>query len=96
MRACGRATVLAVLMILGALLVAERAPADLELPPAGTVITDFGGGEVAFALVLQPDGKLVAAGQFNAGDGRRLWAGALSARWSPGRLLRRRGHGVHP
>jgi uncharacterized delta-60 repeat protein len=35
---------------------------DPTFGTAGTVITDFGGGDGAYALILQPDGKLVVAG----------------------------------
>ena len=35
---------------------------DASFGTGGTVTTDFGGGETAFALVRQSDGKLVAAG----------------------------------
>jgi uncharacterized delta-60 repeat protein len=36
----------------------------------GTVITDFGGSDFAFTVVLQPDDKIVAAGQYtNFSDG---------------------------
>ena len=53
--------VVAVLLMLSLVLLGEGAPtADVR----GTVTTDFGGLDIAFALVLQPDGKLVAAGQF--------------------------------
>ncbi len=43
---------------------AHAAPGELDLMfgVGGKVTTDFGGTENAFALVLQPDGKLVAAG----------------------------------
>src|SRR5574337_1175622 len=43
---------------------AQAAPGDLDstFGTGGKVTTDFGSIEVAFALVLQPDGKLVAAG----------------------------------
>ena len=58
----------------------------------GKVTTDFGGIDGASALVLQPDGKLVAAG---SSDALRLCPGALSARWQPGSHLRRRGQGDH-
>ena len=36
-------------------------------PKPGTVTTDFGSLDEVFALVLQPDGKLVAVGDSNAG-----------------------------
>jgi len=52
---------------------AVAAPGDID-PDFGTggkVVTDFGGGESAGALLLQPDGKLVAAG---GGDGDFLVA----------------------
>jgi uncharacterized delta-60 repeat protein len=36
----------------------------------GTVITDFGGADFAFTVVLQPDDKIIAAGQYtNFSDG---------------------------
>ena len=44
----------------------QRIDANFEPDPAfgnrGDVITDFGGNDDAFALALQPDGKIVAAG----------------------------------
>ena len=60
MRAWARANVMAALMILALVLVAEGAPPDVQR--GGKVITDFGEFDSANALVLQPDGKLVAAG----------------------------------
>jgi len=57
--------VVAVLMTLGLPLVGEGAPGDLDptFGVGGKVITDFEGlGDAVGALVLQPDGKLVAAG----------------------------------
>jgi len=46
----------------------QATPGDLD-PTFGTggkVTTDFGGGtDQAFAVALQPDGKIVAAGQAN-------------------------------
>jgi uncharacterized delta-60 repeat protein len=35
---------------------------DLTFGSAGRVVTDFGGDDAAFALALQPDGKIVVAG----------------------------------
>ncbi|TMA81131.1 MAG: hypothetical protein E6J77_17415, partial [Deltaproteobacteria bacterium] len=58
---------LAALLLLAAVL--QPAPGrafpgglDPSFGTGGTVTTDFGGGETAFALVRQSDGKLVAAG----------------------------------
>jgi uncharacterized delta-60 repeat protein len=62
--AWGLGSVGAVLITLALVLVGEGAPGDLA-PTAsvrGTVTTDFGRSDLAFDLVLQPDGKLVAAG----------------------------------
>src|SRR5438128_12600335 len=42
---------------------------DPSFGTGGTVTTDFGGGETAFALVRQSDGKLVAAGWSADGEG---------------------------
>lgn len=41
---------------------------DRSFGTDGTVATDFGDGGVAFALALQPDGKVVAAGATGRGD----------------------------
>ncbi|HLY37726.1 MAG TPA: CARDB domain-containing protein [Candidatus Binatia bacterium] len=40
---------------------------DLTFGSAGRVVTDFGGRDEAFALALQPDGKIVVAGVSNQG-----------------------------
>jgi hypothetical protein len=56
----------AVLITLSLVLLGEGAPGDLDptFGAAGMVTTDFFGGfDSAAALVLQPDGKLVAAGR---------------------------------
>ena len=47
--------------------VALAAPGDLDpsFGTGGTVITSFGGSDVASAVVIQPDGKLVVAGRTN-------------------------------
>jgi uncharacterized delta-60 repeat protein len=60
----GRASVAAILMTLSLVLAGEGAPGDLDpsFGVGGKVTTDFGAQEVAEDLVLQPDGKLVAAG----------------------------------
>jgi uncharacterized delta-60 repeat protein len=42
---------------------------DRSFGTGGRVTTDFGGGDQAQALVVQADGKLVAAGFTNAGAG---------------------------
>src|SRR5438067_2328018 len=62
---------LAALLLLAAVL--QPAPGrafpgglDASFGTGGTVTTDFGGGETAFALVRQSDGKLVAAGERRA------------------------------
>jgi uncharacterized delta-60 repeat protein len=36
--------------------------ADLTFGSAGRIVTDFGGDDAAFALAVQPDGKIVVAG----------------------------------
>ena len=43
---------------------AQAAPGDLDptFGVGGKVTTDFGGGELAFAVAVQPDGKIVTAG----------------------------------
>jgi hypothetical protein len=60
-----RGNAVAVLITLTLVLLGEGAPPDLD-PPSdgrrGTVTTDLGGVDFAEALVLQSDGKLVAAG----------------------------------
>lgn len=63
---------------------------DATFGLGGTVTTDFGGAEFALALVLQPDGKLVAAG-FTGGDERDF---ALARFLSDGRLDPTFGTGV--
>jgi uncharacterized delta-60 repeat protein len=52
---------------LGGPAVALAAPGDLDpsFGSGGTVITSFGGTDVASAVVIQPDGKLVVAGRTN-------------------------------
>src|SRR3989442_10162287 len=71
---------LAGLLLLGAVLQPALGRAfpgglDASFGTGGTVTTDFGGGETAFALVRQSDGKLVAAGwSAGAAGGRRLAA----------------------
>jgi hypothetical protein len=69
-RAWGRGGAVAVLLTLGLVLRAEGRPGDLDptFGVRGRVTTDFfGGSDTASALILQPDGKLVAAGR-GAGD----------------------------
>src|SRR2546427_11237155 len=65
---------LAGLLLLGAVLQPALGRAfpgglDASFGTGGTVTTDFGGGETAFALVRQSDGKLVAAGGSAEGAG---------------------------
>ena len=58
---------LCLFVVLGGPAVALAAPGDLD-PSFGTggiVITSFGGSDVASAVVIQPDGKLVVAGRTN-------------------------------
>ena len=52
---------------LGGPAVALAAPGDLDptFGNGGTVITSFGGADVATAVVIQPDGKLVVVGRTN-------------------------------
>ena len=66
LRAWGWGSVMAVLLTLSLVLLGEGAPGDLDptFGVGGKVTTDFGGLDLAFDLVLQPDGKLVAAGMF--------------------------------
>ncbi len=62
---------LAILATLTLISLGEGAPGDLDptFGVGGKVTTDFGGlNDGARALVQQPDGKLVAAGQAEAGD----------------------------
>lgn len=42
---------------------------DLSFGSAGIITTDFSGGERAFALEIEPDGKIVAAGYSYKADG---------------------------
>jgi len=58
---------LCVCVALGGPAVALAAPGDLDptFGTGGTVITSFGGSDVASAVVVQPDGKLVVAGRTN-------------------------------
>jgi uncharacterized delta-60 repeat protein len=58
---------LALFVALGGPAVALAAPGDLDpsFGTGGTVITSFGGTDVASAVVIQPDGKLVVAGRTN-------------------------------
>ncbi len=66
--------------------VVRAAPGDLDptFGSGGKVTTDFGRSEFASALVLQPDGKIVVAGQsFVLGTGSDSFA------------LRQRGEGHH-
>src|SRR2546430_14481232 len=77
----------ALLALLSALLLvvsfaqsADAGPGDLD-PSFGTggrVLTDFGGGDRAWAVALQADGKIVVAGKSKGGGvgGRRLLARA--------------------
>ena len=54
-------------MALGGPAVALAAPGELDASfgTGGTVITSFGGADVASAVAIQPDGKLVVAGRTN-------------------------------
>ena len=58
---------LCLFVALGGPAVALAAPGDLDpsFGNGGTVITSFGGADVASAVVIQPDGKLVVAGRTN-------------------------------
>jgi uncharacterized delta-60 repeat protein len=58
---------LCLFVALGGPAVALAAPGDLDpsFGTGGTVITSFGGTDVASAVVIQPDGKLVVAGRTN-------------------------------
>jgi uncharacterized delta-60 repeat protein len=58
---------LCLFVTLGGPAVALAAPGDLDptFGTGGTVITSFGGTDVASAVALQPDGKLVVAGRTN-------------------------------
>jgi len=80
--ACGRlfgqGIVLAVLMTLSLVLLGEGAPGNLDptFGVGGKVTTDLGAGSGgAQALVLQPDGKLVAAGSSADGFGLARYEG---------------------
>ena len=59
-----------------------RGVLDPAFGNAGSVLTDFGGTEVALATVVQPDGKLVVAGR-REGSGR----GAVLARYNANGVL---------
>jgi uncharacterized delta-60 repeat protein len=56
-------------MAFGAPEVVAAAPGDLDVSfgQGGIVVTDFGGTDVAAAVAIQPDGKLVVAGRSNVG-----------------------------
>jgi uncharacterized delta-60 repeat protein len=58
------------LLTLGLPTAVAAAPGDLDPSFGGTgkVTTDFGGTDVASAVAVQADGKIVAAGQTNAGS----------------------------
>jgi len=58
---------LGLFVALGGPAIALAAPGDLDpsFGTAGTVITSFGGTDVASAVAIQPDGKLVVAGRTN-------------------------------
>jgi uncharacterized delta-60 repeat protein len=58
---------LCLLVALGGPAVALAAPGELDASfgTGGTVITSFGGADVASAVAIQPDGKLVVAGRTN-------------------------------
>lgn len=60
----GRVSLPLFLLLLGMSLPALTDPGDLDptFGPGGRVLTDLGGGDGASALVVQPDGKVVAAG----------------------------------
>ena len=64
---------------------------DTSFGSGGVVTTGVGGSnDIAYALVQQGDGKLVAAGQSYNGQQLRLCAGALQQRRQPGCELRQR------
>jgi len=58
---------LGLFVALGGPAIALAAPGDLDpsFGTGGTVITSFGGADVASAVAIQPDGKLVVAGRTN-------------------------------
>src|SRR2546427_9496124 len=91
---------LAGLLLLGAVLQPALGRAfpgglDASFGTGGTVTTDFGGGETAFALVRQSDGKLVAAGwSADAAGGARLPPLPHHAGGEPHPAVRTRGPGV--
>jgi uncharacterized delta-60 repeat protein len=64
---CVLGLLLGLFVALGGPAVALAAPGDLDpsFGTGGTVITSFGGSDVASAVVIQPDGKLVVAGRTN-------------------------------
>jgi uncharacterized delta-60 repeat protein len=89
LQAWGRRGVAAVLLTLSLVLWGEGVPGDLDPTSGlgGTVITDFDFLAEAFALVLQPDGKLVAAGDScMVEDCRRICDFALARYLPDGRL----------
>ena len=55
---------------------------DVTFGVGGRITTDFGGDEAAFALVLQPDGKLVAAGGYSNSP-ESVRGNFLLARYNP-------------
>ncbi len=63
---CSLSAILLLVLFLSA--DSRAAPGDLDptFGNGGKVITDFGSGESANAIVLQPDGKLIVAGGTNA------------------------------
>ncbi|MGQ0592156.1 MAG: hypothetical protein ACT4QB_05760 [Gammaproteobacteria bacterium] len=56
---------------------------DTSFGAGGVVRTDFGGGDGANALVLQPDGKLVAAGNRRSGTRVNVVSDLILARYHP-------------
>ena len=58
---------LGLFVALGGPAIALAAPGELDpsFGNGGTVITSFGGADVASAVAIQPDGKLVVAGRTN-------------------------------
>jgi beta-propeller uncharacterized protein DUF5122 len=86
-RAWAWRSVIALLMTLSLVLLGHCTPGDLDLTSSagGTITTDFGGGDAAAALVLQPDGKLVASG---VSSGTASFSGNFAlARYLPDGLL---------
>ena len=71
-RVWGRGSLVALLITLSLVHVGEGRPGDIDptFGVRGKVTTDFGRSDEAHALVLQPDGKLVAAGLSSPGDPR--------------------------